>query len=536
MSNLEIEICVNESYDFNGEILTQSGQYTDTLSSVAGCDSIILLDLSVLPNFEEQLNIEICEGEVFNYNGNTYDEAGNYQDTLTSVNGCDSVINIALSFKPVPSQTRRTTICAGDTLVWNGEIYDTEGVYSDTLTAANGCDSIAILDLNVQGNEVEELDMVICEGSTYDWNGRQLDETGYYIDTFVSSAGCDSIVAIDLFVATNYESDLDITICEGDSFLLNGVYYKEEGIYMDTLMALFGCDSIVTLDLKVQQGIEQNFNAEICEGDTFVFGNKTYTEPGVYRDTFESFIGCDSVVTLTLATRPAFRDTIVASICFGDTYEWRGTFYDTTGIYIDSVPNADGCPDVYVLDLTVFPNLLELDIGDDVTLNLGEEIQLDPWLNIPWSDVSLINWSPPDGLSCTDCPNPIASPTETITYLLTVVDKNGCDISDRITIEVDTDVNIYIPNVFTPDGDNVNDYFYVHTDEGVREVEELLIFDRWGELVFEARHFPPNVPGYGWDGTFRGQDMNPAVFVYVATVQLENGRTVVLKGDITLVR
>ena len=127
-------------------------------------------------------------------------------------------------------------------------------------------------------------------------------------------------------------------------------------------------------------------------------------------------------------------------------------------------------------------------------------------------------------------------PTEDITYTLTVLDSNGCQISDLINIDVESDVDIYVPNVFTPNGDDKNDYFYIHTGEGVKEIEELLIFDRWGEKIFEAKHFPPNVPGFGWDGTFRGQDMNPAVFVYLATVRLDNGGTVVLKGDLTLIR
>jgi len=105
-----------------------------------------------------------------------------------------------------------------------------------------------------------------------------------------------------------------------------------------------------------------------------------------------------------------------------------------------------------------------------------------------------------------------------------------------LTVRVDVDANIYIPNVFSPNGDGENDYVTVFTDHRVRKVVYLEIFDRWGNQVFVNKNFDPNDLSLGWDGRFRGNFMNPAVFAYIARVELINGALIDRKGDITIVR
>ena len=140
-----------------------------------------------------------------------------------------------------------------------------------------------------------------------------------------------------------------------------------------------------------------------------------------------------------------------------------------------------------------------------------------------------------DTLSCKHCINPTFYALNTETILATVY-AGGCEASDEITIRVDVDANIYIPNVFTPDHDGINDWITVFADDRVRKVLYLEIFDRWGNQVFVGTNFLPNDPTLGWDGTFKEKPMNPAVFAYIAKVELINGATINAKGDITLIR
>jgi gliding motility-associated-like protein len=101
---------------------------------------------------------------------------------------------------------------------------------------------------------------------------------------------------------------------------------------------------------------------------------------------------------------------------------------------------------------------------------------------------------------------------------------------------VDLHPEVYIPNVFSPNGDGKNDWVTVFANDRIKKVVYLEIFDRWGNNVFKATNFLPNDPLLGWDGTFRGLPMNPAVFAYVAVVELVNGDQIPFKGDITLLR
>ena len=103
-------------------------------------------------------------------------------------------------------------------------------------------------------------------------------------------------------------------------------------------------------------------------------------------------------------------------------------------------------------------------------------------------------------------------------------------------VYVDKDRNVFVPSGFTPNGDNANDIFMVHGDDGIQEILSFKVFDRWGEVVFEASNAEPNDPEYGWDGTFRGQEMNPGVFVWIAEILFIDGYSEVYKGDVTLIR
>ena len=117
-----------------------------------------------------------------------------------------------------------------------------------------------------------------------------------------------------------------------------------------------------------------------------------------------------------------------------------------------------------------------------------------------------------------------------------VVDTNGCMGVANLMLEVEVDYKVYIPNVFTPNGNGQNDEFTVYTNEEVEEVVLLEIFDRWGNKVFVNEHFPPNDEQYGWDGVYKNQLMNPAVFAYQVVVRFSNDEIRDYKGDVTLVR
>jgi gliding motility-associated-like protein len=195
--------------------------------------------------------------------------------------------------------------------------------------------------------------------------------------------------------------------------------------------------------------------------------------------------------------------------------------------------DAVGCfPTKDSVKITVFPIPL-VNAGADITLPAGIPFRLNA---NPSADVNSIVWTPATYLSCTNCPAPFVSPKTKTEYTITVTNAGGCVNEDKITISVNCGTeNIFIPNIFSPNGDGINDVFYIR-GSGITGINYFRIFNRWGQLVFERKNAPLNTPSAGWNGTLNGVLLPPDAYVYMVDVNCDNGKTTTLKGDITLVR
>src|SRR5690606_16167383 len=138
-------------------------------------------------------------------------------------------------------------------------------------------------------------------------------------------------------------------------------------------------------------------------------------------------------------------------------------------------------------------------------------------------------------LSCDNCLQTYAAPmVDTVVYV-TVADSAGCTATDSVIILVFVPKQVYIPTVFSPNGDNINDYFYIQANTFAVNVEYMIVADRWGNVVFENGDFPVNIPEEGWDGTLNGKGMFPAVYPYLVRVRF-NDEIIPYSGTVTLVR
>ncbi|MFZ1750537.1 MAG: gliding motility-associated C-terminal domain-containing protein, partial [Saprospiraceae bacterium] len=128
-----------------------------------------------------------------------------------------------------------------------------------------------------------------------------------------------------------------------------------------------------------------------------------------------------------------------------------------------------------------------------------------------------------------------ANPTTTTTYRLTATDQNGCTGSDEITINVKNIRNVFFPNIFSPNRDGVNDHFQAITGSGVEKIITFVIFDRWGNKVFEKNDYVPDPTGTdGWDGTHGGRALDPGVYVYYSLARFDDGKDIEYSGSVTL--
>ncbi|MCB0596899.1 MAG: hypothetical protein KDD28_22635, partial [Phaeodactylibacter sp.] len=354
---LDEDICFGESYQVGSSSYNQSGTFTDVLVAANGCDSTVTLNLNVVGPIVNNITRRICTGQTYTVGTNsTYDQPGNYTDTLVNVIGCDSVVNLTLTITDVIRDTLATSICEGESYSVDGTAYSATGFYDNDFVTASGCDSVFYLDLTVVPTRITNLDESICNGESFPVGGSAYTATGIYQDLLISAeTGCDSIVNLDLTVLNVPRTSLTENICEGETFPVGPSSYATTGIFVDTLGAANGCDSIVTLNLTVLDVPETVLVEDICDGETFTVGLSDYTTTGNFTDTLLAANGCDSIVYLDLTVKDVPETFLVENICQYETFPVGSSNYATTGSYTDVLPAANGCDSFVYLELTVFP-------------------------------------------------------------------------------------------------------------------------------------------------------------------------------------
>lgn len=352
-ASISVSICQGQSYLFNGTNRTSSGVYLDTLVNSVGCDSILTLNLTVKPTTSGSFNISICQGQSYLFNGINRTTSGAYLDTLVGSNGCDSILSLNLTVMPITNGSINASVCQGQSYFFNGINRTISGTYIDTLVSSNGCDSILTLNLTVKQNTTGTLNVGLCQGQTYFFNGANLSSSGIYLDTLINANGCDSILTLNLAVNTSINTSFSESICDGQSYFYNGVSRTTSGIYLDTLQANGGCDSIVALNLTVNSATTGNLAVNICQGQSYLFNGESLNATGIYFDTLINSVGCDSILTLNLTVSPAIATTLNQVICSGGSYFFNGQQLTQQGIYYDTLQAVNGCDSVITLNLSV---------------------------------------------------------------------------------------------------------------------------------------------------------------------------------------
>lgn len=178
-------------------------------------------------------------------------------------------------------------------------------------------------------------------------------------------------------------------------------------------------------------------------------------------------------------------------------------------------------------------NIPTVDAGNDTTINSGYSAQLNA---IASPDVVSYLWNPGIGLSCTNCPNPIVTPTGNRAYVVRVTNNGGCTATDTVNIFTVCDgTNIYIPNTFSPNNDGMNDLFFIR-GKGLFNVNWIRIFNRQGQAVFEKRNVAPNDPSAAWDGKYGGKNPIADTYTYMVEVVCNTSTILRFSGSITLIQ
>lgn len=306
------------------------------------------------------------------------------------------------------------------------------------------------------------------------------------------------------------EFSISDTICEGAAYVIGSQSLSTTGVYIENLVGRRGCDSIVTLDLTVINDPGLQLEVDVQDPNCFQTNSGRITITNVVNGAapFQYIFENDTV------SEPSFTDLSAGLV--------------TLHVFDRFLCEVE--QDVSLVD----PPEFIVDLGEDQFVQLGEEIAFDVMSN---GNIIDYRWNTiPDQADCPNCDEVRLVPFDDIRFELIATDLNGCQSSDAISITVDKNYNVYIPNRMTPNGDGINDQFIIFAREGlIEEIETLTIFDRWGNLVFQTNQALVNVERSGWDGTFKTEVISTGSYAYAISVRFIDQSIQQFSGLITVV-
>jgi uncharacterized delta-60 repeat protein len=342
------EICQGDKYPFGSELLTAAGVYQRTLTSEDGCGAREILKLSVRPAYNHQVNLSICPGESIVFDGKVLSSADTYVAHLHSIAGCDSVVTLNLSINAVYELSVDRTVCQGASVVFGSKTLTTAGTYTNRFSTIHGCDSIVTLNLSINAAYALSVNRTVCQGASVVFGSKTLTTSGTYTNRFSTIHGCDSIVTLNLSINAAYAISVDRTVCQGTSFVFGSQTLTTSGTYTNRFSTIHGCDSIVTLNLSINPVYELSVDRTVCQGASFIFGSQILTTSGTYTNRFSTIHGCDSIVHLSLLllvvdidNRINQNDNILTAVEPNASYQW----IDSEGLAIPGQNDQQFRPD-----------------------------------------------------------------------------------------------------------------------------------------------------------------------------------------------
>jgi|GEM_PF-1538132 len=530
------------------DYICDAAAFSDTmvLQNIFGCDSLIITDFDPAESDDVFFDDSTCDASL----------EGTQVYELTNQFGCDSTVTI--NFTLVEEQV---------TILQENTCNPAQFIPDTLIFPTAFCDSIVIIQYSVQEEDNTTVNLTSCDESdvgefeTVFTNQQGCDSTVTQIvsfsevdsnfvqlfectrlDTlvelfsFTNQFGCDSIV-----VQTTYPG-LDTTFVESNVCEVNEEFRTEE-----VFSSVQGCDSVVVSIGLVSESLETTFEIYTCDQD----------QVGTNSINYISAEGCDSVVVFNTLLGEIDILTNIRDVPCGEfntgqvsisgiygrlpylysfdgsTFGTQNTFSDlSAGTYTLGVQDADGCEAFTEIEIREVSGV-EILLPDFVQVDFGDPISLSPVISGEFTE---FYWTGIDSLFCETCLVQNYTPLTSTVLTFNVLSVDGCLEKHLVNIAVSKNYEVFIPNAFSPNGDNTNDFFTIFADDDVELIQSFRIYSRWGEKVFEGRDFSPNDEQQGWNGQTNGKQMNPGVFIYSATVRFVDGEIRSFEGDFSLIR
>ena len=526
------------------------GVFETHFTTAQQCDSLVITTVTYSAQDSTFITSSSCDPS----------EVGVFVESLINAFGCDSIVTETITLLPSDATSINSTTCDPTAA----------GIFTYSLANQYGCDSIVTETVILLPSDETFLTGSTCTSS----------EAGMFITTHLNQYGCDSIVTLTVSLIPSDTTIVSFKTCDpAEVGNIETIFIGQDGcdslvVESTSLFPLPQLNLIVTSDFN-GYGIscfgehDGSIEATIDGEDPFQYswstGDTTQSITGLGAGDYDVLItdanGCMASGSIVLNQPEAFSIGFEVSQpdCFtnedgtitvlqsggvlpvryskdGINYQSSPTFSDlSAGSYTITALDANDCEAKEIIMINVSVDI-NVDLGDDQVIMPGDTSTIEALVNVPYDSLASITWTGLMNPDCPTCLTQFVAPIITTAYTVSVSNAQGCSDLDSMIVFVQHNINIYVPNVFSPNGDGINDRLLISAGADVEAIESFTIFDRWGNMIYLNEHFLPNDPSEAWDGKRKRVTMNPAVYAFRLVARFSNGDSFIKYGDITLMR
>ncbi len=578
-------LCPGDSLVINGQVYNQanpSGRERLEGAAANGCDSTLIIDVQFYPEARGQLAQQLCPGAAIRIGGIRFDEENPSGIAIlpnASATGCDSIVQVDLSFRTPIETLIQETLCATESITVGNQTFNRSRPSGRVVLpnqASTGCDSTVVVDLDfldqgrirlfggatscnpdsialpIELSNVSEVDLLIGDnlGRTFSYQGINASDS---LRVPGDQSGVFTILRAD-----NRADGCPLETSGSAVLEISRIQISVEGL--DTYDG-FGVSCPEATDGQLTTNVTGGIPPYVFNWNT---GDSTSRirdlSAGNYRLVITDDLGCEAAIEAQLMAPDPMQLTAegISPVCNDQRGVIRlynisggagnfelslnGTDFQSLslpdssivrpGIYPLFLRDGNGCTATDTV--TVLPGTpLELTVPLNRDIAIGEAIELTAQTNFP---IDSIQWEPPELFNNPNSARTVARPSTSTLVTVTAISPDGCVLSDQLELRVNQENPFYVPNIFSPNEDGRNDRFRFFAGEGVESILQLRIWSRWGNLMFEAGPGGLDDPSMSWDGNFQNQPAKSDTYVYQAEVLLLSGQIIQVEGTVALVR
>jgi PKD repeat protein len=438
-SSVQLTACPGNSATYNGVSLSIGSSQDFVFQNALGCDSVVTVTVSALQTSASSLSVKTCPGTTYSYAGVDLAVGQTQNFTFQNYLGCDSVVTVSVSALQTSASSLSVKTCPGTTYSYAGVDLAVGQTQDFTFQNYLGCDSVVTVSVAALQTSASSLSVKTCPGTTYSYAGVDLAVGQTQDFTFQNYLGCDSVVTVSVVALQTSASSLSVKTCPGTTYSYAGVDLAVGQTQDFTFQNYLGCDSVVTVSVAALQTSSSAASFGVCPNETYEYAGVQLPAGAVQDFIFKNYLGCDSVVTVTIFEKNSSSELLEVKICPNEIYTFNGTDIAPGETREFHFLGFEGCDSTVTVTVTAWPSL-NFEVESEISCPTSPTGSL---------AVTVISGaSLPTGFSL----NNIDFQTNTLfenlaagDYTVFVQDNNGCVFEQTVTVAASPRLEMSLP-------------------------------------------------------------------------------------------